>query len=98
MLRKRQIYIDRFGPEVGERLYHALQSQAAHAGVSARLRRKLQSLERGDFDLKSRTKPRTEELPLFPEPWDAPPAPAESDESQTVGAGPPVAASCDRVA
>lgn len=47
-LRKLKIYVDKYGPEVGPRLYHVLQSQAAHAGVAARLRRKIESIrERG---------------------------------------------------
>src|SRR4051812_7507019 len=32
-VRKRHIYIDKYGQEAGSKLYHALQSQAAHAGV-----------------------------------------------------------------
>ena len=47
-LRKLQIYVDKYGPVAGPKLYHALQSQAAHAGVSARLRRKIEAIrERG---------------------------------------------------
>jgi len=57
-LRKLQIYVNRYGPEVGPRLYQMLQSQAGHASVGARLRRKLDAIRsRAD---------RT--LPLFPEP------------------------------
>ncbi len=33
--------IERYGPEAGPKLHRVLQSQAAHAGVSARLRRKM---------------------------------------------------------
>lgn len=73
MVRKREIFIDRFGPEVGPKLYHALQSQAAHAGVSARLRRKLEALERGERPSPPRSRRRQEVLPLFPEdPIDGP--------------------------
>lgn len=43
-LRKLKIYVDKYGPEVGPRLYHVLQSQAAHAGVGARLRRKIEAI------------------------------------------------------
>jgi len=43
-VRKLQIYVDKYGPLAGPKLYHALQSQAAHAGVSARLRRKIESI------------------------------------------------------
>ena len=46
-MRKRNIYIDKYGPVAGGKLYHALQSQAAHAGVSARLRRKIQAITAG---------------------------------------------------
>ena len=60
-MRKLQIYVDRYGPEVGPRLFHVLQSQAGHASVGARLRRKLEAArERA-----------TRTLPLFPEPQGA---------------------------
>lgn len=79
-MRKRQLYIDKYGPIAGPKLYHALQSQAAHAGVSARLRRKLEAIRKGEPWPPAR--PRPEALPLFPEPA-APsdPAPAEQDEA-----------------
>ena len=64
-MRKRQIYIDKYGPVAGGKLYHALQSQAAHAGVSARLRRKLDAISRGEPWPPARR--RAEEMPLFPE-------------------------------
>ena len=57
-MRKLQSYIARYGPEAGPKLYQVLQSQAAHAGVSARLRRKRATLA------EHQTRP----LPLFPEP------------------------------
>ena len=44
-MRKLESYIKKYGPDAGRKLYHALQSQAAHAGVSARLRRKIDVLE-----------------------------------------------------
>ena len=51
-MRKLKIYVDKYGPEVGPRLYHVLQSQAAHAGVGARLRRKIEAIrERGSRPL-----------------------------------------------
>ena len=72
-LRKLTSYVARYGPEVGPRLYHVLQSQAGHASVGARLRRKIEAigLRRGRA------------LPLFPDetkpsavtPSDAPPSP-----------------------
>ena len=72
-MRKLQSYIAKYGPEAGPRLYHALQSQAAHAGVSARLRRKIETLT----DRRPRTSPSgpsrrggSESLPLFPAPSD----------------------------
>lgn len=40
-MRRLENYVRKYGPEVGPVLYHALQSQAGHASVSARLRRKL---------------------------------------------------------
>ncbi len=56
-MRKLQSYVSKYGPEVGPKLYRTLQSQAAHAGVGARLRRKIEALrERAGRP-----------LPLFPE-------------------------------
>ena len=56
-MRKLQIYVDRYGPQVGPQLYRALQSQAGHASVGARLRRRLDAIHA-----------RAEQtLPLFPE-------------------------------
>ncbi len=43
-MRRLDSYIRKYGTEAGPKLYHALQSQAAHAGVSARLRRKIDAL------------------------------------------------------
>jgi hypothetical protein len=63
-MRKRQLYIDKYGPIAGSKLYHALQSQAAHAGVSARLRKKLQAVTSGQPWPPSRA--RADVLPLFP--------------------------------
>ena len=57
-MRKLENFIARYGPEAGPKLYHILQSQAAHSGVSARLRRKIVALA------EQRSRP----LPLFPEP------------------------------
>ena len=57
-MRRLENYVRKYGPEFGPVLYHALQSQAAHAGVSARLRRKVNALS-------GRTPP-VESLPLFP--------------------------------
>lgn len=65
MLRRLENYVQKYGPEVGPKLYHLLQSHAAHAGVSARLRRKLDVLEgRAPAPVKRGA---TEPLPLFPE-------------------------------
>jgi hypothetical protein len=64
-VRKRNIYIDKYGPVAGSKLYHALQSQAAHAGVSARLRRKLRAITSGRPWPPARKT--MEPLPLFPE-------------------------------
>ncbi len=43
-MRKLELYVKKYGTEAGQKLYHMLQSQAAHAGVSARLRKKLLAL------------------------------------------------------
>lgn len=56
-MRRLQSYVAKYGPEVGPKLYRTLQSQAAHAGVGARLRRKLATAR----EQAKRT------LPLFPE-------------------------------
>lgn len=84
-MRIRSRYIAKYGPDAGAKLYHALQSQAAHAGVSARLRRKLDALTHGRPWPPAREK--TEVFPLFPDP-----APAEV-EADAVGveAGPEAA-------
>jgi hypothetical protein len=68
-MRIRSRYIAKYGPDAGAKLYHALQSQAAHAGVSARLRRKLDALTHGRPW--PPTRERAEILPLFPEPAEA---------------------------
>jgi hypothetical protein len=65
LVRKRKIYIDKYGPLAGGKLYHALQSQAAHAGVSARLRRKLKAITGGQPWPPARKS--MEPLPLFHE-------------------------------
>lgn len=57
-MRKLQSYVAKYGPEVGPKLYHVLQSQAGHASVGARLRRKLDAA-------RARAQ---QTLPLFPEP------------------------------
>ena len=66
-MRKLQSYINRYGPEAGPKLYQVLQSQAAHAGVSARLRRKIVAIA------EQRSRP----LPLFPEPATSGPVASE---------------------
>lgn len=65
MIRKLENFVNRYGPEAGPVLYHVLQSQAAHAGVSKRLRHKLDVLE-GRVPAPVKTAP-VETLPLFPE-------------------------------
>jgi hypothetical protein len=70
MLRRLENFVNKYGPEVGPKLYHLLQSQAAHASVSARLRRKLDVLEgRAPAPVK---RVDAEPLPLFPEVEDEP--------------------------
>ncbi|MGE3818907.1 MAG: hypothetical protein AB7I30_05685 [Isosphaeraceae bacterium] len=66
-MRRLENYVRKYGPEFGPILYHALQSQAAHAGVSARLRRKIDVLT-GRTSAASRTAAVDNTMPLFPEP------------------------------
>ncbi|MFO0959239.1 MAG: hypothetical protein U0800_17715 [Isosphaeraceae bacterium] len=69
-MRRIENYVRKYGPEFGPKLYHALQSQAAHAGVSARLRRKLAALSETGKAPRSPRHPESEAqdfLPLFPE-------------------------------
>ncbi len=66
-MRRLENYVRKYGPEFGLRLYHALQSQAAHAGVSARLRRKIDVLT-GKTPAPPRRSAPQEALPLFAEP------------------------------
>ncbi|ODU00547.1 MAG: hypothetical protein ABS79_03145 [Planctomycetes bacterium SCN 63-9] len=63
MTRRLENYVRKYGPEFGPVLYHTLQSQAAHAGVAARLRRKIGVLT---GKISAPVKP-AEVLPLFPE-------------------------------
>lgn len=65
-MRRLENYVRKYGPEFGPRLYHALQSQAAHAGVSARLRRKIDLLT-GKAPVSAPKSRNEESLPLFPE-------------------------------
>ncbi len=62
-MRRLSSYVAKYGPEVGPKLYHALQSQAAYAGMAARRKRKIAAI------LERRSAP----LPLFD------PAPATAD-------------------
>ena len=63
-MRRLENYVRKYGQEFGPVLYHALQSQAAHAGMSARLRRKIDVLT---GKAPARRKPEEATLPLFPE-------------------------------
>jgi hypothetical protein len=65
-MRRLENYVRKYGPEIGPMLYHALQSQAAHAGVSARLRRKLNVLS-GKTPATPGKPSAREYLPLFRE-------------------------------
>jgi hypothetical protein len=82
-MRRLENYVRKYGPEFGPKLYHALQSQAAHAGVSARLRRKLDVLA-GRIPA-SPSRPQVgqsaaeESLPLFPESGDRPGTPEDAE-------------------
>ncbi len=64
MIRRLENFVSKYGPEAGPVLYHVLQSQAAHAGVSKRLRHKLDVLE-GRIPAPVKEVP-VEPLPLFP--------------------------------
>jgi hypothetical protein len=70
-MRRLENYVRKYGPEFGPILYHALQSQAAHAGVSARLRRKIDVLT-GKTPAAPKTPPVDGTLLLFPEAASAP--------------------------
>jgi hypothetical protein len=63
-MRRLESYIKKYGPEFGPKLFHALQSQAAHAGVSARLRKKIDVLT---GKAPTAPKPENATLSLFPE-------------------------------
>ena len=65
-MRRLENYVRKYGPDFGPLLYHSLQSQAAHAGVSARLRRKLDVLS-GKAPATPNQPAASEQLPLFPE-------------------------------
>ncbi|WP_422931985.1 hypothetical protein [Singulisphaera sp. PoT] len=62
-MRRLESYVRKYGPEFGPVYYHTLQSQAAHAQVASRLRRKLDILK-GKIPAPSKPE---EILPLFPE-------------------------------
>jgi hypothetical protein len=80
-MRRLENYVRKYGPDFGPVLYHALQSQAAHAGVSARLRRKIDVLS-GKSPATPRKPSAAESLPLFPETGNAP----EPVELEAIGA------------
>ena len=63
-MRRLENYVKKYGPEFGPKLFHALQSQAAHASVSARLRKKIGVLT---GKRPAAPKPENTTLPLFPE-------------------------------
>jgi hypothetical protein len=46
-MRRIDSYIQKYGPAVGPKLYRTMQSRAAYAGVSARLRKKIAGLKAG---------------------------------------------------
>ncbi len=77
-MRRLENYVRKYGPEFGPVLYHALQSQAAHAGVSARLRRKIGILS-GKIPAAPRKPAVTESLPLFPEAAGRTPSPENAE-------------------
>jgi hypothetical protein len=85
-VRRLENYVRKYGPDFGPLLYHALQSQAAHAGVSARLRRKLDVLS-GKAPATPRKPTVSESMPLFPETGNSSMSEAtESPELLAIGA------------
>lgn len=64
-MRKLENFVRKYGADAGPKLYHALQSQAAHAGVSARLRKKIRAISGLTDPPPKRPAPA---MPLFPEP------------------------------
>lgn len=64
-MRRLENYVRRYGPEASPKLFHALQTREAHAGVSAWLRRKIDVLE-GRVTATAKTK-EPGFLPLFPD-------------------------------
>ncbi len=69
-MRRLENYVRKYGPEFGPIYYHFLQSHAAHAGVSARLRRKLDVLT-GKVPPPAPKSRAEEPMPLFDEAGDA---------------------------
>jgi hypothetical protein len=65
-VRKLEVFVNKYGPVAGPKLFHALQSQAAYAGVSARRKRIIEELT--GVRPRPVEKPEPEILPLFPEP------------------------------
>ena len=69
-MRRLENYVRKYGPEFGPKLYHALQSQAAHAGVErpAPSEDRRPRGEDSRFPVEARGESVAEEsLPLFPE-------------------------------
>ncbi|QEH35032.1 hypothetical protein OJF2_35770 [Aquisphaera giovannonii] len=64
-------YVQQYGPVVGPKLFRTLQSKAAYAGVSARLRRKINAVQ-GNPPAPPKPEP---SYPLFEA---TPPEPTES--------------------
>jgi hypothetical protein len=61
-MRRLENYVKKYGPVAGPMLFRTLQSQAAHASVSARLRKKIGMLE-GRIQAPARVS--SESYPLF---------------------------------
>jgi hypothetical protein len=64
-VRKLEVFVNKYGPIAGPKLFHALQSQAACAGVSARRKRIIEELTGVRPRPIEKAEPET--LPLFPE-------------------------------
>lgn len=63
-----QRYIDRYGSLAGPKLYHALQSRAAHIGSSRRRGREIETLTGRPLRKRSPARPRAFEPAPAPEP------------------------------
>jgi hypothetical protein len=76
-----QRYIDKFGPEAGPKIHHAVRSRAAYKGVSTRRRHRIEVLTGRPYRLRRKSLAAKDQglLPLS--------APAENDRASAVVSG-----------